>query len=199
MINPRATVHLEWTTRKEGDIMENIRRVNATVVSGRDMVIPEDASRNFGIYSLEDGKPRSLAMPLWHWGKFYERLIQNIMDGTWKYDESTNSKKAVNYWWGLSSGVVDVVCSQNLPIGTKRLVDLLRDSISRGGYNPFSGVLYSQNGIVQNGPHRSLSPEEIITMDWLAENVIGEIPREWELKDDAIPVVSQQGLETQKG
>ena len=52
------------------------------------------------------------------------------MDGTWKYDDDPSSKKAINYWWGMSAGVVDVVCSQNLPIGTKRLVDLLRDTIS---------------------------------------------------------------------
>lgn len=195
MINPRATVYLEWSSKKDVDNMENIRRTGAQIVSGRDMVIPEDASRYFGIYRMENDMPHSLAMPLWHWGKFYERLVRTIMNGTWKHDDNSDAKKAISYWWGMSSGVVDVVCSKNLPIGTKRLVELLKETIRRGEFNPFSGILYSQNGVVQDDPARSLSPEEIIKMNWLAENVVGEIPKEWELQDTAKPVVSKQGLE----
>ncbi len=195
MINPRAEVYLEWKAKKEGDIMENIRRNQVSCISGKDMVIPEEASRFFGIYHLEGDCIRNLAMPIWHWGKFYEQMIRTIMDGTWKYDDDPSSKKAINYWWGMSAGVIDVICSQNLPIGTKRLVDLLRDTISTGKFNPFSGILYSQEGIVQDDPGKSLSPEEIVTMDWLAENVIGSIPKEDELKEQSKPVISQQGID----
>lgn len=195
MINPRAEVYLEWKAKKEGDIMENIKRNQASCISGKDMVIPEEASRFFGIYHRDGDCIRNLAMPVWHWGKFYEQMIRTIMDGTWKYDDDPSSKKAINYWWGMSAGVVDVICSQNLPIGTKRLVDLLRDTISTGKFNPFSGILYSQEGIVQDDPGKSLSPEEIVTMDWLAENVIGDIPKEDELKEQSKPVILQQGIE----
>lgn len=41
----------------------------------------------------------------------------------------------------------------------------------------------------------SLSPEEIITMDWLADNVIGSIPKSWQLTEQAKPVTLQQGVE----
>ena len=199
MINPRAEVYLEWTAKKDVDVMESILNKQVDCISGKDMVIPEEASRFFGIYHLEGDIIRSLAMPLWHWGKFYEQLIRTIMDGTWKYDDDPTSKKAINYWWGMSAGVIDVVCSQNLPIGTKRLVELLRETISTGKFNPFSGILYSQEGVVQDDPGKSLSPEEIVTMDWLAENVIGSIPKEEELKEKSRPVVSQQGIENKKG
>ncbi len=198
MINPRTQVYLEWSSLKDADLgrlMDGIYEKGVSIVSGRDMVIPEDASRYFGLYRLENRIPHNLAMPLWHWGKFYEQLIRTIMDGTWKYDDSSAAKKAINYWWGMSAGAVDVICSQNLPIGTKRLVDLLKDTIRRGEFNPFSGVLYSQNGVVQEDPGRSLSPEEIIKMNWLAENVIGSIPNQTELKEQAKPVILQQGIE----
>ncbi len=33
-----------------------------------------------------------------------------------------------------------------------------------------------------------------MTMDWLAENVIGSIPTKKELKEQAEPVVRQQGV-----
>ena len=199
MINPRAKVYLEWSSVKDRDISENIKRTQASCISGKDMIIPEEASRYFGIYHYENGKLHNLAMPLWHWGKFYEELIRTIMDGTWKYDDDTSSVKAINYWWGMSAGVVDVICSQNLPIGTKRLVDFLKKSICSGAFNPFTGILYSQDGVVQEDPDRSLTPEEIVTMDWLAENIIGTIPKKEELQDQAKAVILQQGVEKTKG
>lgn len=222
MINPRAKVYLEWTSKKGINAMENLKKNQVSIISGKDMVIPEEASRFFGLYSVEyeqkekddsaeenrnlpddsakdaEMKVRNLAMPVWHWGKFYERLIRTIMDGTWKYDDNTAAKKAINYWWGMSAGVIDVICSHNLPIGTKRLVDLLKSTILSGEFNPFSGVLYSQKGIIQDDPDRRMTPEEIVTMDWLAENVIGDIPKMEELQEEAKPVTAQQGVEENK-
>ena len=194
MINPRARVYLEWTAKKEIGIEEKIREMASSCISGRDMAIPEEASRYFGIYHMGDGRPRNLAMPLWHWGKFYEQLIWAILEGTWKYDDNPSVTKAINYWWGMSEGVIDVICSKYLPIGTKRLVDLLKGTICSEVFNPFSGILYSQTGTVIDDPDQSLSPEEIMKMDWLAENVIGSIPKQEELKEQAAPVVKQQGV-----
>lgn len=199
MINPRAKVYLEWSAKKEVDVDERIKETGASCVSGRDMVIPEEASRFFGIYHIDEGRPRNFAMPLWHWGKFYEQLIWTIMDGTWKYDDDSSTKKAINYWWGMSEGVIDVVLSKYLPIGVKRLAGLLKTTISAGGFDPFSGILYSQTGVVVDDPNRSLSAEEIMTMDWLAENVIGSIPDTEELKEQAEPVIKQQGVKKKEG
>ena len=89
-----------------------------------------------------------------------------------------------------------MVCSRHLPIGTRRLVELLKHTISAEEFNPFSGILYSQNGVVQDDPDRVMLPEEIMTMDWLAENVIGSIPKKEELKEQAEPVIKQQGIKT---
>ena len=185
--------------KKEGDIMENIRKNQASCISGKDMMIPEEASRFFGIYHLDGDYIRNLAMPIWHWGKFYEQLIRTIMDGTWKYDDAPSTKKAINYWWGMSEGVIDVVFSKYLPIGLKRLAGLLKASISADLFNPFSGILYSQTGAVSENPDKILSPEEIMTMDWLAENVIGSFPKKEELKEQAEPVMKQQGIKKQEG
>ena len=202
MINPRARVYLEWSTLKDVDIrlaMENVQKKGVTVVSGKDMVIPEDASRYFGLYHLTEEGPHNLAMPLWHWGKFYEQLIRTIMDGTWKYDDNKDETKAINYWWGLSAEVIDVIYSQKLPIGTQKLLSMLKHAIATGEYHPFSGILYSQDGMIQSDPNKILSPEEIMTMNWLADNVVGAIPASWELTEQAKPVTEQSGVEKQKG
>lgn len=194
MINPRAKVHLDWRCIKGNDVLANIEKTGSTCVSSRDLVFPDEDSRYFGIYYMDNGKLRNLAMPLMHWGKFYEKLIHAIMDGSWSYDTAATDK-AINYWWGMSAGVIDVICSRNLPIGTKRLIELLKSTMMSGEFNPFTGVLYSQTGIAQPDPNYSLTPEEIVNMDWLAENVIGHIPTKDELIDSAIPVYLQQGIE----
>lgn len=198
MINPRAKVHLDWRCIKENDVMENIKKTHSSCVSSRDMVVPDEETRYFGIYYMDNGKPRNLAMPLLHWGKFYEKLVMAIMDGSWNSDDTSSADRAINYWWGMSAGVTDVICSRNLPIGTKRLIELLKDTMMTGEFNPFKGVLYSQDGIVQSDPERSLTPEEMLNMDWLAENIIGHIPTKDELLESALPVFLQQGID-QKG
>ena len=195
MINPRAEVYLDWRCLKDNDVMENLLKVAPSCFSTRDMLMPDEELRYFGIYHMEDGQMRNLAMPLLHWGKFYEQLIRAIMDGSWSHDDTSSANKAINYWWGMSAGVIDVICSRHLPIGTKRLIDLLKMTIMNGEFNPFTGVLYSQNGIVQPDPERSLTPEEMVNMDWLAENIIGHIPVKEELVDSAIPVFLQQGID----
>ncbi|MEE1086972.1 MAG: BMP family ABC transporter substrate-binding protein [Schaedlerella sp.] len=199
MTNPSAKIYLEWTSAKDWNLEETIKKIQPSCISGKDMLIPKDRSRYFGLYHMDGDTPHKLAMPLWHWGKFYEQLIHTIMEGTWKYDDSqTSEKKAINYWWGISAGVVDVVCSKNLPSATKRLIDLLKHSISLGQCNVFYGILHSQDGIIQDDPEKELKPEEISKMDWLEENVIGSIPKKADLKEQAESVILQQGVRQAK-
>ena len=195
MVNPRAKVYLEWSTIRNHNPEETFRRNDVTVISGQDMLAPGQGARRFGLYRPSDTMPVNLAMPVWHWGKFYEKMIRNIMDGTWKFDNASTETKGLNYWWGMSAGIVDVLCSHNLPIGTVRLIDLLKNTICRDDFEPFSGVLYSQTGVVQMDANKVLSPEEIIEMDWLAENVIGSIPETEDLIEKAQPVVDLQGID----
>ncbi|MEE1243625.1 BMP family ABC transporter substrate-binding protein [Frisingicoccus sp.] len=194
MVNPRARVYLEWTKIKKHDPFETFREQEISYISGRDMIMPKKASRYFGLYWDGGDYPINLAMPVRHWGKFYEQMIRKLMKGSWKDDEIEDETRGLNYWWGMSAGAVDVICSRHLPIGTARLIELLKKTISAGDFNPFHGVLYSQQGIVQKDSERELSPEEIITMDWLAENVVGHIPGWEELVEQAKPVVTTQGL-----
>lgn len=195
MVNPRAKIYLEWSTVPGQNIQMKYLANDVQIVSGPDFLPLDEASREFGLYRATNTSFRSLAMPVWNWGKFYEKMIRNIINGSWKQDEASSDSKGLNYWWGMSADMIDVLCSHHLPIGTARLIELLRKTICSGDFNPFSGVLYSQTGVVQKDPDGVLSPEEIIRMDWLAENVIGYIPKPEEIEDEAKAVVSQSGLD----
>lgn len=194
MINPHVQIYLEWSSKKDFDLDEVIEKIQPDCISGKDMRALESQTHLYGISKLENGIARNLAMPLINWGIFYEKLVNQIMDGTWKLDEDTSDNKAINYWWGMSSGVVDVICSRKLPLGTKRLVNVLKECICNGSFSVFEGELYSQEGVVQSEPDVKLKPEEVASIDWLAENIIGEIPKTEGLTESAIPVVSQQGV-----
>ena len=195
MVNPRAKVYLEWSSLKDHKNIEEIfQEEDVRYISGVDIQPSTDLNRHFGLYRSKDRAFRNLAMPVWNWGKFYEQMVRNVLNGAWKQDEASDDNKGLNYWWGMSTGLIDVLCSHSLPIGTTRLIELLKETICRGDFRLFSGILYSQKGVVQKDMNRTLSPEEIATMDWLAENVVGTIPATGDLDERVLPLISRSGI-----
>ena len=117
MINPYVKVYLEWSRTKTADARNRLKDAGITFISGEDMITPERASREYGLYvKKEDGSLENLATPIWHWGKFYETIVKLACLGAGEM-QSMKGKKAVNYWWGMSAKVIDVIYSQNLPRG----------------------------------------------------------------------------------
>ncbi len=194
MINPYVKVCLEWSRTRESNPALKLKEAGITYISGEEMITPDKASREYCLYvKREDGTLENLAAPIWHWGKFYERIVKSVCLGGGELS-SLKGKKAVNYWWGMSAEVVDVIYSQNLPHGIHRLIDFLKNSIRAGSFHPFDGLIYSQNGKVQCQDGEALTAEEIISMDWLAENVVGEIPEFTQLTQEAQTLVRLQGV-----
>ncbi len=195
MVNPRAKIYLEWSKVKGSNPKQKFKELGVTYISDQDMSTPQMSSREFGLYHIEDnGEISNLAMPFYDWGVFYEKIIQLILDGNWKLEEKNEKTKVLNYWWGMSAGVVDVICSNHLPIGTTRMVNLIKYLIKQGTVTPFYGKLYSQSGIIQEDEAGEMSAEEIMKMNWLCDNVEGAIPELADLIDDAKDVVAYQGI-----
>lgn len=194
MVNPQATIYLEWSKRTQPVSESFFAERDISIISGKDLAAPGMYDQQFGLYHPSKDSIWNMAMPVWNWGRFYEHMIRNVMNGSWKMDDEKDMTKGLNYWWGMSSGIVDVICSHRLPIGTSRLIALLKETICRGDFNPFSGIMYSQNGIVKDKISDTLTPNEIITMDWLAENIIGSIPSKDDLDEPARDLAEIQGV-----
>ena len=197
MVNPGAKIYLEWSTLKKNqnvDLTEKLYQMGATYISHQDMIVPQHATRRYGLYRVNGETPVNLAFPVWDWGKFYERIIRNIQHGTWNTEGKSESGKAVNYFWGMSSGVIDVVWSPAIPSETRNLLETLKRAITRYEFNPFDGILHSQDGIVQADPNHRMSTKEIISIDWLADNIEGFIPTVSDLREETQPVVKQEGI-----
>lgn len=176
MMNPDAKVYLEWSMVENVDIQKRMESYGVDVVNNQDMITPSNASRQFGLYQMQDGDLKNISMSIWNWGKLYDNIVRSILSGTWKNSSVETKGKAVNYWWGLSAGVVDLVYTTNLPADTKRLVEFMKKEIRNGTFDPFGGYMEDQHGNVRCQEDEFLSTKQIINMDWLLDNVVGYIP-----------------------
>lgn len=194
MVNPDAKVYLEWMNDGYLNALQRLQDQGIRLISGRDMTkLASSLPGAFGLFYMDGEHKQTLAMPVWHWGPYYEYIIRSVLNRTFLQDGEKN--KAQNYWWGMSSGVVDVICSERLPGSVHKLARLIRSSIQSGEFHPFDGVLKSQTGVIHGGEEDSATPEEIITMDWLAENVVGELPSYQQLSYEGKATVDVVGVE----
>ena len=191
MANPRVRVKLVWSCTG-GDPIQELKQSGVTVISNRES--GEEATAHcaldYGLYQMEpDGGLLPLAMPCWQWGAMYQQIVESVLDGSWE-----ESSKAINYWWGMASGVVDVKLSESLPAGVTSLAEILRKGILNGTVDPFCAEIRDQNGILRCDGKTALSPEEIMRMDWLCDNVDGAIPGFDELLPHSQGLVRLLGL-----
>ena len=193
-VNPDVKVYVEWSGIKDNDIEARFAEQGINCISDQDMITPKKTSRKFGLYVTDSGMVKHLAMPVWHWGVFYEKLIQSILSGSWKKEEEGDKVSALNYWWGMSAGAIDIIYGGAVPDETKKVTSLIREAIVKGEFKPFTGELKDQDGKVRNKPDEELDPDEIIEMDWLLDNVVGRVPEYEELDDNSKMLVINQGI-----
>ena len=193
MTNPRAKVYLEWSSVGGADsALKRLTDQGIRLISSQDLVRRGDEWHSSGLSLISDGNQVNLATPLWQWGTYYEEILLRVKNRAVK-SEYTETSKAMNYYWGISAGVVDLRCSEKIPPSAVKMADLLKNSIRTGICNPFEGPLYTQSGRVLEND-QLLSPAQIISMDYLMENVKGEIPPYSELSDVAKATVDLVGV-----
>lgn len=193
MVHPKAKIQLTWSSLK-GELQPE-ERLDSSIryISDKDFIVPEHPSRRFGLYEREGGELNSIATTVCHWGRFYEQIIQGIRDDTWKADTNANKNRAINYWWGMSAGVAELICSDKIPAETRRLVSLMTEQIKSGQFKPFDTALTDNEGTLRQSAGAHMSHKEILKMDWLLDNVGGKIPAFDDLKEEALPLVMLQG------
>ena len=136
-----------------------------------------------------------LGSPTWVWGQFYENVVRSIMSGSW---EDEKAGQIVNLWWGMRSGVIDVNLAPYMPESMKVLAKMLKDGICSGTLDPFKRRILDQQGNVRNEGDKTLTPSELMHMDWLCENVVGSFPKYEALLPHARPMVDILGIAVSK-
>ena len=199
MANPRSKVYLEWSTVKGAkEAALSLSRRHIHLISSQDNArFSEDDRRSFGLSHIGHDKTDLLAVPVWKWGVYYEKLLRSVLDKTIK-SEYINTARALNYYWGMSAGVVDIEYAPALPLASRRYADFFRSSLISGVGKPFLTPFYSQSGEIIGSRQKELSLEQIISMDYLVDNVVGSIPTYDELSDKGKSTVDTVGVSRAK-
>lgn len=192
MTNPRAQIELKWAC-VEGFPQTELLADGIRIVSTQNASSELNACSTNGTYLINDtGEMIPLGTHIWNWGEFYEYAIKEILSGGMKKEK--NSHMALNYWLGLDSGVIGMDISARLPQGVRQMANLLYVAVKRGYIDPFGRKIVAQDGSIKNDGTILFSPEQILRMDWLCENVIGRIPALGEILPECYKVMQEIGI-----
>jgi basic membrane protein A len=192
MVNPRVKVKVEWTNEwdsPEKSQLASIKLINsgADVISHHNTLANREFCKEFGVYTAvcnvdkENCVPSEyLATPVWNWGIFYEKIITDILNDTWKSvtDIFGAGSRLINYWWGMDSGIVDIFYSKkHVPRETQKLLQFLKKMIESNAFHPFTGPIYDQQGNLRVGRDEYATHDTILSMNWLVDAVESDMPK----------------------
>ncbi len=134
-----------------------------------------------GVYMMGKDKDIYIGAPYYNWGRYYMQIVQSVLFGEWNIQQMIDSRLATNYWFGLSSGVVDIRIS-GMPYQTRKLLSFFKSAIISGSMEPFSGELHSDGKVIQENPvsnpnavsivYDTLPASKIAVMDWMNDNIL---------------------------
>ena len=196
MADPQAKICLAWSAEKDSDWEAYFKENNIKIYCGPDQVNREFTQPVYPLHLIENGEAHTLMTPVWNWNHYYENIINMILNGSWD-QEKIRHKGALNIWWGMDSGVIDVNVSSRVPWSIRKEIGIWKKIITNDAWNPFEGELRGQFGIIQKAGEERLPSHRIIAMDWLNENIIGTIPTLDDLKEESLKLVYTSGIKGQ--
>ena len=199
LVDPEARICLKWHMKEGSDWENEFAEEGIRLISARDIIRPDDAGRKYGLYRIDrDGNIENLAFSVIDWGKYYCKILQNILVNGLAAPDAQKSGQTINYWWGMSAGVVDLIPSVHLPYAAKKMIGLMRKGIVEEHLFPFEGELRAKDRVIAPAGAGPLTSQEIITMDWLNDNVEGSIPDAGSMNKDARSTMSVIGITARK-
>lgn len=181
-VNPQAQARVIWVNAWSDPGRE--REAAATLVTqGADVLTHHtdstavvQAAADKGVYALgyhsdmsKYGPKAHLCAATHHWEAYYQRVVQQVLDGSWVSD---------NVWSGLKDGMVAVSpLNPVVPADVGALLATRRQEIIDGRLLPFQGPLFDQNGRQVIGAGAKLADDELLKMNYYVEGVVGQLPK----------------------
>ena len=180
-VNPKVQVRVIWVNSwydpgKERDA------ANALIGQGADIVTHHTDSSAVVAAAEEKGKmaiayhsdmarfgPKSqLAAVTHHWGEYYTRTAQSVLDGSWKPG---------NLWGGMKDGMIKVEAfNESVPKDVVELVNAKAAAIRAGEFHPFTGPIATNDGRQVAAKDVALTDEQLGQMDFYVQGVVGKVP-----------------------
>jgi|GEM_PF-6031 len=192
LVDPKSRVILKWNKLKGHTAADVDFDPEVRIVCGHDFIRPNRADKRGGLYRIEDdGSISNLALPMVNWGRYYRLIIESVLNGSYSQATLGQKDEALNYWYGLSSGVVDLLTASRISYHSLKMLNAVRMSITANFMHPFGGEMRDQGGnVIKPAGSPGLTNEEILTMNYLVDNVTGEIPPAEEFQMDSFGLLS---------
>ena len=177
-VNPDARVRVVWTRTwyspdDEKKAAESLIDVGVDVIAQhQNSAGPQEAAEARGIYSVGYNADMSAAAPhahltaaVWNWTDFYRNFIETVHRGEWSNG---------NYWYGLDSGLVGIApFGKMVPQDVRDRVNAAQEDIKAGKLTVFAGPVRDQKGEVRVPEGQVAPDQDLLSMDWFVEGVIG--------------------------
>ncbi len=175
-MNPQAQVYVEWIHSWYNPVRENAI-ANKMIDMGCDIIAHNSDSNesqkvadNRNVYSIgynTDMKtfaPRkNLVSVVWNWGDFYKEKVEEVYEGRWV---------ASKIWLDLDSGLFGLTeFGDHFDQSQKSILQEIIRKVKAKELVIFSGPIKDNEGNDRVLPGQSLTDEELLTIDWLVDNI----------------------------
>lgn len=114
------------------------------------------------------GPKAQLAAVTHHWGEYYTKVAQSMLDGSWAPD---------NLWGGMKDGMIRLeAINASVPKDAVDLVSARGEEIKAGRFHPFTGPISSNDGREIAAKDAVLTDEQLGKMDFYVQGVLGKVP-----------------------
>lgn len=175
-INPEAIVYAEWihnwfNPSRENEVATSMINMGCDVIThNTDANESQRVADNLKVYSIgynSDMKDftsdKHLTSVIWNWGVFYQEVVTKVHDGKWKPEVLMAS---------IDSGIFGLSDLTQLVTPKEReLVNDFKEQIVTKELHIYAGEITDNKGILRVEVGKILSEEELLTIDWLVENI----------------------------
>jgi basic membrane protein A and related proteins len=181
-VNPKVQVKVIWTSSwydpgKEREASETLVSQGADVLTHHtDSTAVVQAAEAKGVYAVayhsdmsKFGPHAELTAATHHWGQYYIREVQAVLDGKWKSGD---------VWGGIKDGMVGLgPFNAVVPKDVVALVEARKADIAAGTFHPFQGPIVDNEGKLKVAAGNAMSDKDILSLDWYVEGVQGKLPK----------------------
>ncbi len=180
-VNRNARIKLSWNNHWD----DNSFKMDALpegIEEGDELffhnILPprESEYQEYGLYACRGSRLIQYAELTYDWREFYRSVTENILVGNLKAFDSAPGEQArfLTFWGGLKNGIVDLrINREEVGPDISRTVEGMKTLMLLGEFNPFSGPLRDRTGQLQLKAGETLNYDEIISMDYLVEGIVG--------------------------
>ncbi len=177
-VNPDVEVNVVWTSTWFDPVIEK-EAAESLVNGGADVIAQHQdtpsageaaqAANGYWVGYNDDMSrfaPEAwLTAPVWDWGPFYIRTVEEVRDGNWASDQ---------YYGNMADGMVTLSpVSDKVPQEVRDEIAEVQSQIIDGSFAPFTGPVLDQDGNEKVAAGETPDLGTLLGMDYFVQGVVG--------------------------